>query len=173
MKFSPIHLLGILLLTLLASACTDPCENKVDEEVGDEFFTVTYLTPAGENYLEEVYNPANIVVFLDTTGGQSASPRFEAIRPGYNNGKFGPFFFTERFVSPIDNGVNQALLLGKRFNYDYYIKKDTFGIDTLKVSFLLEADECHFYWRDISYSVNGIPLIQNFGQQQADIVIRE
>lgn len=153
--------------------CKEPCDDSQNAQVGDEYFTVEYLDADGNNYLNTVYNPAGIVVYLDTTGGEDPNPRYELISPGYENGKFGPFNFTERYINPTNDQFNDLLLVGNRFIYDYYIKKDTYGQDTLRVTFLLSADECNYFWREITYSLNGTVLPSYQDQQQAEIVITE
>jgi hypothetical protein len=110
----------------LTTACIKPCDPANNALVGDEFFTVTYLDNSGTNYLD-IYNLDRVVVFLDTTGGSDATPRFELINPGYEDGKFGPFAFTDKFSILQTNDINLPLLFGQPFKYDYYIKKDTYG----------------------------------------------
>ena len=156
----------------LATACTKPCDPANNAVVGDEFFTVTYQDGAGTNYLD-IYNLDRVVVFLDTTGGSDATPRFELINPGYEDGKFGPFSFTEKFSILQTNDINLPLLFDKPFKYDYYIKKDTYGQDTISVSFLLEVDECNYYWSYINYSRNGERLPQYDNQTQVNMVFTE
>lgn len=164
----------ILALTLFVwmSACNAPCDPALNAVVGEEFFTVEYLDNSGTNYLD-IYNPDGVVVFLDTTGGASASPRFELISPGYENGTFGPFQFTDKFTVQQTNEINLPLLFGKPFTYDYFIKKDTYGQDTITVSFLLEADECNYDWTYIRYSRNGESLPQYDNQTQVNMVFTE
>ena len=110
---------------------------------------------------------------MDSTGGESANPKFELISPGYENGKFGPFYFTEKFVDIASNEINLPLLFERPLRFDYFIKKDTYGQDTLTVSFLLTVDECNYDWSYINYFLNGDPLPQYDGQRDADIVIVE
>ena len=170
-KVASLPILAILFLHFF-TACEDPCAGVTDEEVGGEFFTVEYRDPSGTNYLD-IYDPNGLIVFLDTAGGESRNPNFELIKPGYANGKFGPFNFTERYVDPVRENLNSALLFGNQFKFDYYIKKDTFGQDTFSVHFLMGVDECRFYWKSIDYFLNGEPLPQYSGQKQAEIIIIE
>ncbi|MEM6801935.1 MAG: hypothetical protein AAF696_11065 [Bacteroidota bacterium] len=170
-----IYLLFILIfLSLLQfTACEDPCEGIESDEIGREFFTLEYRDPTGTNYLESIYNQNGIIVFLDTTGGQSSRPKYELITPGFADGKFGPFKFTERFIQQTNQAVNGAALFAKPLSFDYFIKKDTFGQDTLKVEFLVGVNECREFWEYIRYSLNGNPLTQYENQRQAEIVIIE
>jgi hypothetical protein len=154
------------------SACTSTCEPDRNPDLGNEAFTVTYQNAAGTNYFS-LYNPAGIVVFLDSTGGADPTPEYKRINPGYANGKFGPFEFTDSFLDLASNEINLPLLFGRTFTYDYYIKKDTYGVDTLSVSFLLGVNECNYYWEYIRYSRNGNPLPQYDNQANPDIVIVE
>ncbi len=166
-------LLGVLFLGFaLMQGCADSCDNVQDDPVGGEYFTVEYLTPTGDNYLQTKYNAANVVVYLDSTGGNNAS-NLKLIFPGYADGKFGPFAYTEKYINGATGQVNSLRLVGKPYSYKYYIKKDTFGQDTLSVDFLLSVDECHEYWAYIRYSLNGSPLPQYDGQRQANIVVVE
>ncbi|MEM7372178.1 MAG: hypothetical protein AAF587_26405 [Bacteroidota bacterium] len=170
--FYRLTVLFLVLASFSLHSCIKPCNPSNNAEVGDEFFTVTYQNPSGTNYLE-IYNPSGIVVFLDSTGGESASPKFELISPGFADGKFGPFFFTEKFVDLASNEINLPLLFQRPLRFDYYIKKDTYGQDTLSVEFLLNVDECNYDWSYINYFLNGAPLPQYDGQTSADIVIVE
>ncbi|MEO0468289.1 MAG: hypothetical protein AAF206_01615 [Bacteroidota bacterium] len=173
----PVRLLILCLLpTLLltVSACNESgCETVFQEFVGDEFFTVEYRDPDGNNYINSIYDLGNVVVFLDTAGGKDEVPQFERITPGYEDGKFGPFFYTERYVNQINNDLNQALLWENPFKFDYFFKKDSYGVDTLSVIFVLDVDQCRTSWGSIRYELNGNPLPEYDNQQQAEIVIVE
>ena len=122
----------VLGLAILFTACEPECDPSKDEFVGDEFFTVEYKTTDGQNYLNSIYNLSEVVVFLDTAGGSDPNPKYELIEPGYKDGKFGPFGFTERYLNQARNEVNSALLYGEPFRFDYYFKKDTWT--TVKVT---------------------------------------
>jgi hypothetical protein len=171
MKGIQLVLLGMMMLAL--PSCYFECDSQAQAPVGGEFFTVTYLDATGGNYLTSVYQPSGIVVYLDTTGGEDPSPEYELINPGYADGKFGPFPFTERYIDPTNEVYNDVLLFGRQYNFDYYIRKDTYGVDTIRVSFLLDVDECGSFWRSIRYSRNGDPLPAYDNVRQADIIIVE
>ncbi|MEM7657515.1 MAG: hypothetical protein AAF399_15380 [Bacteroidota bacterium] len=171
-RTSSLWAIGAIVLFWVTAACNKPCDPNLNAVVGEEFFTVEYQDATGTNYLD-IYNPDGVVVFLDTTGGTSATPRFELITPGFENGKFGPFEFTEKFTVQQTNEINLPLLFGKPFQYDYFIKKDTYGQDTITVSFLLEADECNYNWTYIRYAKNGEPLPQYENQTQVNMVFVE
>lgn len=167
-------LFGVATLCLiLLTACEPECDPSLDERVGDEMFTVEYKTPGGKNFLNEVYDLSNVVVYLDTAGSTNPLPKFELIKPGYKDGKFGPFSFTERYINQARNEVNSVLLYGETLRFDYFFRKDTYGVDTLTVTFRLGASVCNTYWDQISYSLNGelLPAYEN--QQQPQIVITE
>ena len=172
-NFSFSFWLIVLSIIILATACNDPCDGSSNDEVGGEFFTVEYRDPSGANYLTSTYNPNGIIVFLDTAGGESPNPKYELVSPGYENGKFGPFYFTERFIKATNDEVNSVLLFQNEYKFDYFIKKDTFGQDTLSVHFLVSVDECSYNWASIRYSLNGDPLPDYVDQRQAEIVIVE
>lgn len=161
------------MVILMLPSCYNNCDSIGAADVGEEFFTVTYLDTLGVNYLTSVYDPSGIVVYLDTTGGEDPRPDFELINPGYADGKFGPFAFTERYINPANDIYNDILLFGKSYSFDYYIRKDTYGVDTFTVTFLLDVDECGSFWRSIRYFKNGEALPAYNDQRMADIVIIE
>lgn len=167
------NLTVIAFALLLCFGCTEICDPALNDEVGDEYFTVEYRTASGENYLESIYNKNNIVVYRDPTGGKSAAPNLELIQPGYENGKFGPFRYTEDFISPLNGEVNTIQLYGEPYKIDYFIKKDTYGQDTISLEFLMAVDECNHFWRYIRFAINGVPQTQFDLDQQAEIVITE
>ncbi|GAB4411063.1 MAG: hypothetical protein OHK0039_15870 [Bacteroidia bacterium] len=163
----------LIAALLLLAACAEPCDDSLNPRLGEEFFTVQYNNTGGANYLDGTYNPNGIVVFVDESGGTDPNPRYELLSPGYSNGKFGPFSFTENFYNAATDEVNVELLIGKTFRYDYYIKKDTYGVDTFTVAFLLDANTCNYYWRSIQYYRNGDLLPQYNNQRQVEMVFVE
>ena len=168
-----LQLLGWLGLLVGIGGCSPCTGDEVDDEVGGEFFTVEYRTPTGANYLTSVYNTDNVIVYVDTTGGASDRPPLKLIRPGFSDGKFGPFYFTEKFVDLASFKINDPRLLGQRFRYDYYIQKDTYGTDVIRVDFLYNPDECARKWEILDFYFNG-ELQANFSKQRkVDIVITE
>ncbi len=173
MKGNTASAIIALMFLLPMTSCYFECDSPSSVSVGGEFFTVTYVDSFGFNYLETVYDPNGVVVFLDTTGGEDPNPRFELISPGFTGGKFGPFNFTERYIDPTNATFNNILLFGRQYDFDYYIRKDVFGVDTFRVSFLLDVDECSSFWRFVRYSRNGVPLPQYDGQLNPDILIIE
>ncbi|RMG27047.1 MAG: hypothetical protein D6730_07980 [Bacteroidetes bacterium] len=154
-------------------SCVTPCDSSLNEAVGDEYFTVEYRTPAGDNYLDKVYNPSNVVVYMDPSGGKDPVPNFVLVQPAFEEGKFGPFRFTADFIDPATQQLNTIKLYGQAYKFDYYIKKDTYGTDTISVEFLMQVDECNNSWRYIRYAINGIPQPNLEMNQQAEIVIVE
>ncbi|MEO1449541.1 MAG: hypothetical protein AAFV07_08410, partial [Bacteroidota bacterium] len=91
MNIQPLSLgLALVIAVSLLGACRETCDPAANAEVGEEFFSVTYQDAAGNNLLD-TYNPDQIVVFWDSTGGEDATPDFKLISPGYADGKFGPF----------------------------------------------------------------------------------
>lgn len=173
MKKTFFLIIAFILSALLFVSCEDPCEGIESDEIGAEFFTVEYKDASGSNYLESIYNLNGVIVFVDTAGGTSPSPKYELISPGYKDGKFGPFNFTERYIQETNEAVNGSALYENPLSFDYFIKKDTFGQDTLRVEFLVAVDECREYWKYIRYFLNGDPLSQYENQQQAEILIVE
>ena len=122
MKKIPLNLLGwVILSSIFFTSCLNECKNIQVGDVGGESFTVEYLTPDGVNYINEVYNQSGIVVFLDTTGGTDRFPEYELITPGFEDGKFGPFLFTERYTDEATEQINNILLFNQIYKFDYYI----------------------------------------------------
>ncbi|WNJ16004.1 hypothetical protein [Pontibacter sp. G13] len=167
-SLSWMYLLACLFVVGL-TACEETCNPNLDEKVGDEFFTVTFLDSAGLNLID-TWNPADIVVYLDTMGGRPVE-----FRPGYTpDGVFGPFNYTQYDV--VDPELQEVFYPGLYFDrrvYTYYFRKDMDGEDTLRVEFVLEADDCNRFWREIQYFYNGSELEQYRNQQQANIIIQE
>jgi len=169
--------LGLLIIVMSISGmfftgCEDECDPSLNEEVGDEFFTLEYRTPGGQNYLTDIFNPSEVFVYLDTTGGRIPEPPIELIRPAFKDGKFGPFRFTQRFINPALDQVNGIAFDGVVHTFDYHIYKgEDFGEDVLRVEFLLEVDQCNRKWKMIRYFFNE-RLLDEFNEvQQAEIVI--
>ena len=171
---------GISFIYLLAlvgifsfSACTEQCDPANDDEVGGEFFTVEYRRPSGQNYLKTVWNPNNVYVYLDTTGGLDPAPNLEVFRPGHDGDKFGPFEFTDRFFNPATDQLNTVNFYGIRHTFDYHIVKDQQPEDVLRVEFFMEVNQCNREWKFIRYYLNDIILPEYNDQRQAEIVIVE
>lgn len=173
MKLQNHLLLACLIGFAWMQGCVEACDPSLNDTVGDQFFSVEYKNAAGDNYLQSIYNLSNVVVFLDTTGGDDAVPEYELITPGFKDGRFGPFFYTGRYVVESTGQPNTVRLYGIPYKFDYYIKKDTYGQDTLSVEFVMEVDECNNFWKSIKYYHNGDLLPQFNDQEQAEIVIVE
>lgn len=165
-------LLGLGFCLALLGACTETCDPDANAEVGEEFFTVTYQDDAGNNLLDS-FNPDQIVVFWDSTGGEDPTPDFQLINPGYADGKFGPFPFTLGFTDAATNNVNLPVLFGQNQAYDYYIRTGNNNVDTFRVEFLLGVNECNYFWESISYFLNGDPLPAFSNVRQAEIIVTE
>ncbi len=159
-------------MVLLSQGC-DECTKLPDPPIGNQTFTVEYVTSSGTNYLNSIYNKNNISVYADYDGGTRPNPDFTQIIPGYAEGKFGPFGYTERYIIPETGQANTVLLLGNTIRQDYYMDKDTFGTDKFTVEFLLAADECNTFWSLIKYYHNDVHLPEYDGQEQPNIKIVE
>lgn len=173
MKLHKLFLITGLLAFFSLQSCVEECDPELNDSVGEQFFTVVYETPTGDNYLQSIYNLSNVVVFLDTTGGNDKVPEFELISPGFKDDAFGPFFYTERYLVPETGEPNTVTLYGIPYRFDYYIKKDTYGQDTVSVEFLMEVDECNNFWKSIKYYHNGDLLPQFNDAEQAEILVTE
>ncbi|MEM6262852.1 MAG: hypothetical protein AAGI38_10120 [Bacteroidota bacterium] len=170
--FRNLLIAGLLVTTLIFQSC-DNCDEETQPAVGNQFFTVEYVTPDGTNYINSIYNLSEVTVFADFSGGTNPNIQLERIEGAIENGRFGPFNYTEDFIDPATGEPNFTLLLGNIVKYDYYIKKDTFGLDKWSVEFLLDVDECASFWRSIRYSRNDVPLIEYELNEQAAIRIVE
>lgn len=162
----------LMAAALLWTGC-DECASVPDPMIGTQRFTVEYVTPGGVNYLNDIYNKANIVVYVDSMGGTLPSPRYRLLQPGFADGKFGPFFYTKDFVNSGTQQVNTVRLYGNLQRYDYFIKRDTFGLDKITVEYLIGPDECPARWRSIRYLRNDVHLPEYDLQQDASIRIVE
>lgn len=165
--------------TLLAmlwgiNACQDPCAGRSDDDpLGGEYFTVTYVDGSGRNLLAEVWRAENVEVWIDSAGSQGQDPDYYRLRNSFANGTFGPFAYTRAFTNVATGEIDVDQLLSEERVFDYYIRKDTFGIDTFTLRYRLLADECRVYWETIEYRYNGQVLNSYSGQRQAEIVITE
>lgn len=159
-----------LLILMTISAC-DTCEGLESDPVGGEFFSITYQDADGRNLLRDVWRQANVQVFIDSSGGQADQPDFFRIEDDFSDGRFGPFAWTEPFTDSRTLDVNTISFVNEEQQYDYYVKKDTFGVDTIRLKYLLIEDECRTFWETIEISVNG--EVKSTGAQQVDIVIVE
>jgi|GEM_PF-3439581 len=170
---SLIYLTLIVIGCLFIESCTTPCDPSitVSRNLGTQFFTVEYRDSLGRNYLDSIYNRANVAAFVDTTGGENVS--YRQIIPGYANGKFGPFYYTEGFIDPVTGDPNLDVLLRNTFTYDYLLRKDSYGVDTLSVMFTLNVNECTVYWDQIDFFKNSEPLGSYSMQEAAEILIVE
>lgn len=174
MKTTPTYLVLLaLLMTAFAPSCMDPCKGTVSEAVGDEYVTIEYQHPGGQNALGTGTQAETFRVYLDPSGGASDAPTFKRILPGYENGKFGPFYFTRDFIETTTGKVNTLELYGKVHKYDYYLQKGSRDMDTLSVEFLMQVDECGHHWRYLRYALNGLPLPEQDLNQHAQIVVVE
>lgn len=163
----------IVTLSLLLTSCQDACEGIVDDPIGGEYFSVTYVTPSGENYLDNIYRTSELIVYVDTSGGRNPNPNYIRLRPGYQNGAFGLFDYTAFFKNPATDEVEQIELWNRPLRFDYYIKKDTFGLDKFSVEFLRGVNDCRSFWTYIRYYQNDQLLPQYDGQRQVEITITE
>jgi hypothetical protein len=174
MKAFNFFTLALLFVSVgLWSGCEESCTPHPNPEIGFQSFTVEYLDPDGTNYLNSIYNRANLTVYADFDGGTRPSPEFVRFDPGYENGKFGPFRYTEAFYDSATFTPNPLPIQGRAVRYDYYIEKDTFGTDKFTVEFRLAADECGYYWAYIRYFRNDEPLPEYENEYRANIQIIE
>lgn len=166
--------LALAAISFTWTGCQEDCVNVPGVVLGTQSFTVEYETEGGRNYVQEIYNPSNLQVTIDYSGGESTSGNFdERLRPGTNaDGQFGPFFFTDIYI---DSVTNLPLLstYSRLIAQDYYIKKDTFGTDKLTVQFWISTDACNTKWESIRYFLNDEELPEYDMQENPNIVIVE
>jgi len=158
----------------LFSACKkDECADVENIRIGSgyQYFTVSYIDISGVNYLDNgLFRPSEVVVYRNRYSVQEKKEELIRIDPGYADGKFGPFTFTDSYVDATTGRANEALLLGKTISYDYYIRKDTFGIDSFRVTFMLTRDVCKSSWNVLSYTRNGQKLPFDLKEKAAIVV---
>ncbi|MEL6624258.1 MAG: hypothetical protein AAFQ83_03855 [Bacteroidota bacterium] len=171
--FSLWVVMGFVAMISLANRCEDPCEGLSNEIIGEESFTITYEDPNGTNYLESIYREDKVVVYVDKSGGEDDIPEYERIFPGYENGTFGPFNFTEEFFDPTTNSPILVDVLNQVKRYDYFIRKDTIGVDTLTVEFLLATGPCVYDWEYIRYYRNGVEINGIADVERAEFIFVE
>lgn len=166
-----------LFLSFLLAGCGTNCDPTKDIAVGQQYISIQYIRAAdGVNYLD-VWDPTTIKAFEDTTGG--LNPTFKEITPAYKDGKFGPFYYTKNFVSPITGKPVLERMLSRTFKYHYHIKKGNGTEDVFRVEFQLSANECNTYWKLLNIyrknlSTNKFELIDQFtGNEKADIILVE
>lgn len=172
MRVTVLPLVWILLLGMF-SACEEVCDPALDDEIGGESLTVEYRKPNGQNYLQTVWNPNQAYAYLDTTGGVDPVPSLEVFRPGHENGKFGPFSITDRFINPATDQVNGVALYGTLYRFNYHLVKDFDGEDILTVEFFYEINQCNRQWKFIRYYLNDSLLPEYTDQRQVAITIVE
>ena len=161
-----IRHLGFSLLWLIGiSAGCDSCPEKFEEVVGDEFFTLEF----GAN---SSFNPGELLLYVDLSGGEDPTPTLELLEPSIEGGKIGPIFFTERFINPISTEINGIGLENTRHAYNYHIRRNNSSEeDILRVEFFLEAGSCATEWTYIRYFLNAQLLEDLTNQQQVNIVV--
>ena len=132
-------------------------------EFGDnlQYFSVTYLDTAGNNYLDGIYNTANVSVLFNGNAGYGG---YTPYNEDLTDFKFGPFPYT---LAPAN------AQLGKFYDYWYVIRKDTMGTDTFRLTFYPTVDECHEFWGTLEFYKNGVKLDQCSMQEICDITIVE
>ncbi len=168
-RWTLICLVGALVIL---SSCEDRCEGVVSERIGQEYFSVIYQDASGANSLEGRFNLNNVEVFIDSSGGEG-EPQFYRLQEDLADGVFGPFYYMDDYLDPATRKPYVSLFANRPIRFDYYFRKDTFGIDTLQLSYFVEADDCGNRWTYIYYALNGDTLSQYTGQKEAEIVIVE
>jgi len=170
----PYYLPYFLIILLSGWGCSDDCDPTLNDEAGDEFFTLTYQGTDGSNLLETRFNPSEVFVYLDTTGGRAPEPPIELIRPAINGNMLGPFFYTRRFINPALEEINGIPFYNVVHTFDYHINKgDGLDEDVLRVEFLYEVGKCNRQWRFIRYFLNEELLSQYNDVENAEIVVVE
>lgn len=171
--FSPLSTALSLVLLIVLNSCGPDCDPTKNGQVGGEFFSVTYETPGGENYLNSIYRKDKITVYVDKSGGEDDIPDYELILPGYKDGTFGPFDFTSDWNDPANGRLKVEEILQLPMAYDYYIRRDTFGVDTFRVEFRIGANTCNYFWDYIRYYRNGEELTNVSGNRFAELKYQE
>ncbi|MFN0201377.1 MAG: hypothetical protein ACKVTZ_07645 [Bacteroidia bacterium] len=175
--------LFLAMMSLLAGiyGCAEKCDPANTVVIGEQYLSVKYEKLDGTNYLE-VWNPLNVTVFVDSTGGKNPAAS-KYLAPNYTDKIFGKFYYTSSYIDPASKETKWNLLLGRTFTYDYHIKKDTVGEDIFRVKFTLKGDECNYIWKELRYyhaenvKINQTPkfteLTDFVGNEKAEIVIKK
>lgn len=179
--FLPFFVVAFLMLH---TACTPKCDTSLKVTLGKPYFTVQYINGNGVNLLKDAWNPANISVYVDTTGGKNTAAS-KPITPGYKADKtaFGPFEYTDSYINPASQEPEWNKVLGREITYDYHIRKDTAGTDILRVKYTVMANECAHIWKAVDYyrAKNVLPnvkpkfdtLFDYHNNDHADIIVIE
>ena len=147
-----LFFLLLIPTALLTLESCNQCDNESTLEIGAEkqFFSVVYQDTAGNNYLQNgTYNLANVNVQLNTEGGNGP---YKLYQEDLSDGIFGPFPYT---TTP------ERAQLGVPYDYYYILQKDTFGMDTFRVFFVPQVDECSEYWQGLKIFKNGDEVADN------------
>lgn len=172
------HLFSFLLipvLLMLTAGCDkEECDPSLDVRLSTakQNFTIVYQTPLGQNYLD-IWDNTGVVVFRNAKSNQSGIKQIEVINPGFTDGVFGPFTYTEDLVDPATGRAKAELLVGKTVSYDFYIRKDKYGVDTITVSLSLKYEGCNLVWNRLEYYRNGELQDQYTNDETAEMEFKE
>ena len=148
-QLSFVLLISCLSFAVILSSCGKKCDPSKNVKIGEQYFTVKYLSPTGINYLTDTagWDLNNVAVNFDKSGGKN--PEFQPMIPGHAQGVFGPFNYIKQggFLDSISQEPVIERLLAKTIKFNYHIKKDTLGEDVFQVEFQLNASECNYYWK--------------------------
>lgn len=174
-SFTPYLLFALTALLSLSACKKDLCEGKTDPRVGAnyQYFTVEYNDLLGQNKLTNGTFKNGIIAYWNINAIGQGNQVIKEILPAYTDGKFGPFAYTDMYVDPVTLKPNKEVMLNRAISYEFFIRKDTFGIDTFRVTYTLSSDECVARWGNIQYSRNGKVLDAYTNQERAAIRIVE
>ena len=164
MKFKSIVLFALIMpaIMFLAQSC-DTCDQTgtITLSADQQFLTLTYIQDSTGTNFTDIWRPTQVTVLWNGEGGEG---QFTPISEDISDGVIGPFAYT---VEP------QEARLGLLYEYQYIIRKDTFGTDTVDIRFYPNVDECREFFGLIEYAINGEPQPAFDMSQTAAIEIRE
>lgn len=165
MKFKALFFTA--LVTVFASFLLQGCDKCTETgqtitfDENTQYFNITYLDTAGNNYLDGIYNTANVSVLFNGNAGYG---QYTPYNEDLTDFTFGPFPYT---IAPAN------AFKGKYYDYWYIIRKDTMGTDTFRLTFYPNVDECKEYWGELKFYRNGVELDQCNMQEICDVTFVE
>ncbi|MEM0997704.1 MAG: hypothetical protein AAGN35_11510 [Bacteroidota bacterium] len=164
MKLKSIVMLALLMpaVLFLTQGC-NTCDQTgtIEFSATQQFLALNYIQDSTGTNFTDIWRPTQVTVLWNGEGGEG---QFTPISEDITDGLIGPFPYT---VEP------QEAQLGLLYEYQYIIRKDTFGTDTVDIRFYPAVDECREFFSLIEYSINGEPQPGFEGSQTATIEIRE
>lgn len=158
-----LYVLLVPMVLLMAQGC-DTCDvsGTIDLSAEKQYLKITYIQDStGKNFASEIWRQTQVSVLWNGNGGDG---QFIPISEDISDGAIGPLTYT---VAP------EMATVGELAQYQYIVRKDTFGSDTIDIKFYPTVDECREYFSLIEYSINGVKQEGFTNAEVAEIEIRE